>query len=104
MRPSTARFLEHATAAGLRVQERKADTAGPLSGRVFCFTGGLVAMSRDDAKALVESMGAGTSASVTKRVTDVVLGEKAGSKADKAKKLGLATMNEQEFLELVGRG
>ncbi|MEE2887582.1 MAG: BRCT domain-containing protein [Planctomycetota bacterium] len=51
----------------------------------------------------MESLGAKSSKSVTKKVSDVVIGEKAGSKAEKAKKLELHTMSEDEFLNLIGR-
>ena len=100
--PGNQRFLTAARDAGLQIQQ-KASAEGPLSGRVFCFTGGLSALGRDEARRIVEDMGAKTSSSVTKKVTDVVLGEKAGSKAEKAKKLGLATLDEAGFLELIGR-
>ncbi len=59
-------------------------------------------MSRDEAKLLVEQRGAKTSASITKTVTDVVAGAKAGSKLDKARKLGIAILDEDEFRALVG--
>ena len=100
--PENRRFLVAAGEAGVRVEERE-KIAGDLEGRVFCFTGGLDAMSRDEARALVEARGATTSSSVTKKVTDVVAGAKAGSKLDKARKLGLAVLTEDDFLELVGR-
>lgn len=100
--PTTARFLEHAQAAGLRVQAAAAGGAlGPLAGRVFVFTGGLETLTRDEAKERVEALGARTGASVTKKVTDVVVGTDAGSKAEKAKALGLAMLTEKEFLALL---
>lgn len=102
-RPQTKRFLKRARAAGLRVQPMDQKTlSGPLSGRTFCFTGGLIQISRDQAKLMVEAMGARSAASITKQVTDVVAGAKAGSKLAKAKKLGLEIMSEEEFLEIVG--
>ena len=97
-------FLDAIRAAGVEPEAVTATSAslnGPLAGRLFCFTGGLTAMSRDDAKALVETMGATTSSSVTKKVTDVVAGTKAGSKLDKAKKLELRVFEEEEFIALV---
>ena len=100
--PENLRFLDEAAAAGLQVVERRA-TAGPLTGRNFCFTGGLGTLSRDDAKALVEGLGARTSASISSGVTDVVAGQKAGSKLERAKKLGIAILDEDAFLALVGR-
>ncbi len=96
------RFLDAARAAGLEIQA-KTTTEGPLSGRIFCFTGSLNSIGRDEARKLVEALGAKTSSSVTKKVTDVVLGEKAGSKAEKAKKLELNTLDEAALLELIGR-
>ncbi len=78
-----------------------APTAGPLSGRVFVFTGGLQAMSRDDAKARVEALGARTAAGIGKKVTDVVAGADAGGKLDKARELGLPILDEAAFLALL---
>ncbi len=101
-RKQTERFLEKIHAAGMRVKTAgKSSTSGPLSGRIFCFTGGMNSMSRDEAKILVEGMGAKTSNSITKKVTDVVAGSKAGSKLEKAKKLGLQVLSEEDYLSLV---
>ncbi|MEE9125711.1 MAG: BRCT domain-containing protein, partial [Planctomycetota bacterium] len=96
------RFIDAAREAGLKIKVKE-QQKGPLAGRVFCFTGGLTAMSRDQAKALAEAQGAKTTSSVSKNVTYVVLGEGAGSKAEKAKKLELNTIDEAEFLALVGK-
>lgn len=87
--------------AGVIPQETVATAAGPLAGRVFVFTGGLTTMSRDDAKAKVEALGARTAASVGKKVTDVVAGESAGSKLDKARTLGLRILDEAAFAALL---
>lgn len=97
------RFLAALAAAGVQPQ-RNESIDGPLLGRVFCFTGGLTSMSRDEARQAVEALGAKTLPSVTKQVTDVVAGDKAGSKLDKARRLGLAVLEESEFLDLIGRG
>jgi DNA ligase (NAD+) len=64
---------------------------------VFVFTGGLTTMSRDEAKAKVEALGARTAGSISKKVTDVVAGEDAGSKLEKATKLGLRILDEAAF-------
>ncbi len=97
--------LDAIAAAGVEVQEIAVDKAagGELAGRTFCFTGGLDQLSRDEAKALVEERGASTASSISKKVTDVVAGAKAGSKLDKARKLELRILTEEEFLALVGR-
>jgi DNA ligase (NAD+) len=97
------RFVDAAKKAGLKIKVKERQQ-GPLAGRVFCFTGGLSSVTRDQAKALAEAQGANTSSSISKKVTDVVLGEAAGSKAEKAKKLELNMMDEAEFLALVGKG
>ena len=98
------RFLAALREAGMRPQPvQSAQTGGPLAGRIFCFTGSLQQVSRDEARRLAKEHGAETSSSVTKKVTDVVIGEKAGTKAEKARDLGLSLHSESEFLELVGR-
>jgi DNA ligase (NAD+) len=99
----TLRFLAQAAAAGVVVQQQ-AGLAGALTGRVFCFTGTLQGISRDEARALVEGLGATTASSISKKVTDVVAGAEAGSKLDKARQLGLRIHDESGFLALVGRG
>lgn len=89
------------TQAGVLPQAAERNDDGPLAGRVFCFTGGLTVMSRDDAKALVESHGAKTATGVSKKVTDVVAGTDAGSKLAKAEKLGLRIYDEEAFHKIV---
>lgn len=100
-RESTKAFLAHAQAAGLALKgvEKK---EGPLSGTVFCFTGGLTAMSRPEAKHAVEALGGKTATSVTKQVTHVVVGTDAGSKAKAARKQGKTILDEEQFRALVG--
>ncbi|MFO1054273.1 MAG: NAD-dependent DNA ligase LigA [Planctomycetota bacterium] len=97
------RFLAALREAGVEAQRNTA-VGGPLKGRVFCFTGGLTSMSRDEAREHVEKLGGSTSSSITKTVTDVVAGEKAGSKLDKARKLELRILDEDGFRALVGLG
>lgn len=100
--PQNRRTLELLRAAGVDVQRQVVDDKGPLIGRVFVFTGGLSTMSRDEAKEIVEKLGAKTAGSVSKKVTDVVAGADAGSKLDKAQSLGLRILDEQQFRQLVG--
>lgn len=101
------RFLQAARAAGVVPTETApaADAAGqargPLAGRNFCFTGGLTSMSREEARELVERLGATTSGSISKKVSDVVAGADAGSKLDKARALGLRILDEDSFRALV---
>jgi DNA ligase (NAD+) len=69
-----------------------------LAGQKWVFTGGLSRLSRRDAQVRVESLGARATGSVSKSTDVVVVGEDAGSKAEEARKLGVRTLNEEEFL------
>jgi DNA ligase (NAD+) len=59
-------------------------------------------MGRDEATQRLQALGARVSGSVSSKTKCVVAGEKAGSKLDKAEKLGVAVMNEDEFLQMLG--
>lgn len=76
-------------------------TIGPLSGTTWVFTGTLSTMTREEAKAKVQALGAEAGESVTKATTHVVAGEAAGSKADKARKLGIDVWDEERFIQEV---
>lgn len=76
-------------------------TVLPFSGKSFVFTGGLVRLTRDEANALVERLGATVSSSVSKKTSYVVAGADPGSKLDQAQKLGVTLLNEQAFLDLI---
>jgi DNA ligase (NAD+) len=100
--PNNAKILDElATKVRLQETEPSAPDGGavlPLAGQKWVFTGGLTALSRRDAQALVERLGARATGSVSKATDVVVVGEDAGSKADDARKLGIKTMDETEFL------
>ncbi|HYO16505.1 MAG TPA: helix-hairpin-helix domain-containing protein, partial [Thermoanaerobaculia bacterium] len=100
--PKNAKILDElATKIRLQETEPSAPDSGdvlPLAGQKWVFTGGLTALSRRDAQALVERLGARATGSVSKATDVVVVGEDAGSKADDARKLGIKTMDETEFL------
>jgi len=74
---------------------------GKLSGKSFVLTGGLESMTRDDAKAKIREMGGDISESVSSKTDYVIVGSDPGSKADKAKKLGVKIISEKEFLNLI---
>ncbi|CAG1066745.1 DNA ligase [uncultured bacterium] len=95
--------LEKLRASGVVFAAEKGTSEGVLSGKVFLFTGGLSSFTRDEAKDLVESLGGEAASAVSKKVDYVVAGEEAGSKYDKAKKLGLTIIDEDEFKKMVGR-
>ena len=74
---------------------------GPLKGKTYVLTGTLAAMSRDQATAAIEALGGKVSGSVSKKTTGVVVGSEPGSKADKARALGVPLIEEAEFLTLI---
>lgn len=76
--------------------------AAPLAGKTFVFTGTLSRIGRNEAKALVESMGGAVGSSVTKTTNYVVAGEAVGSKIEKARQSGIAILDEAAFLALTG--
>ena len=77
--------------------------AGPLAGKMFVFTGALSSLTRPQAEALVKQHGGHAASSVSKNADFVVAGEAAGSKLDKARKLGITILSEQEFQDMISR-
>lgn len=94
--PSAVRMLSHLLDSGVEVV---AEEQGEylLANRVFLFTGTLSSMSRNEAKQRVKTLGGQVVSAISKRVTDLVAGEKAGSKLKKAEELGIRVLNEGEF-------
>jgi DNA ligase (NAD+) len=76
--------------------------ASKLAGKTIVFTGTLSSMSRPEAKAKAELLGANVAGSVSSKTDFVVVGEDAGSKAKKAQELGVKILSEDEWLELAG--
>ncbi len=97
--------IEQLRAAGVRWKEGervKSATAGPFAGKIVVLTGTLAAMSRDEAKDRIEAAGGKVTGSVSKKTDYVVAGDEAGSKLDRAKELGVAVLDEEKFLKLLG--
>jgi DNA ligase (NAD+) len=74
----------------------------PVAGKTVVFTGALEKMTREEAKAMAERLGAKVAASVSKKTDYVVAGPGAGSKLGKAKELGVQVLSEDEWLAFVG--
>lgn len=95
------RVIEKLERAGVEYEVPAGVPAGRLAGKVFLFTGTLGSLTREEARSMVEALGAEAAASVSKKVDYVVAGADAGSKLDKAVKMGLKVIDEKEFLEIV---
>ena len=78
------------------------DTDSPIAGKTIVFTGGLASMTRSEAKARAENLGAKVTGSVSAQTDYVVIGADAGSKADKAKALGVEVLSEDDWTRLIG--
>ncbi|PIQ76311.1 DNA ligase (NAD(+)) LigA [Candidatus Peregrinibacteria bacterium CG10_big_fil_rev_8_21_14_0_10_49_24] len=85
----------------LALQPEGAATQQIFTGKVFVLTGSMPALSRDDATKMIKDRGGKVSGSVSKKTDYVLLGENAGSKYDKAKELGIPTIDEKEFLSMI---
>jgi DNA ligase (NAD+) len=79
-----------------------AASGSAIAGRTVVFTGTLDAMTRGEAKARAEALGAKVAGSVSKKTDYVVVGADAGSKAEKARALGVSVLSEAEWLALIG--
>jgi DNA ligase (NAD+) len=82
--------------------EAPATSGSPVAGKTVVFTGTLETMTRSEAKARAESLGAKVAGSVSKKTDYVVVGADAGSKAKKAEELGVETLTEQAWRDLIG--
>jgi DNA ligase (NAD+) len=102
--PEARELVRRLRQAGVNTAAR-ADEGGekPLAGQVFVITGTLSGLTRDEARELLEDLGAEVGSSVTRKTTALIVGESPGSKLDKARELGVRTLGEAEFRELVGK-
>jgi DNA ligase (NAD+) len=99
-------MLEELEKIGLQLKNEKKQhvTDGNLSGQTFLFTGTLPTLKRSDAEAMAEAYGGQILNGVSAKLNYLVVGEDAGSKLDKAKRLNtVKIISEDEFLKLVGK-
>jgi DNA ligase (NAD+) len=97
------KLIERLRAAGLNFRSelfQPRAKAGPFAGKTFVLTGTLPTLTREEAAAKIESLGGKVSGSVSQKTDFVVAGEEAGSKLDKAQKLGVKIIDEKEFLKM----
>ncbi|TMG70362.1 MAG: NAD-dependent DNA ligase LigA [Chloroflexi bacterium] len=96
-----AELVQKLLAAGVEPQAAEAVGDGPFAGKTFVFTGTLETMSRPDAEALVRQLGGKPAGSVSSKTDYVVAGPGAGSKLEKAQKLKLTVLDEEQFKALL---
>jgi DNA ligase (NAD+) len=106
--PRNRELVSRLRAAGVRMEVPESERIhaalpGPLTGQTYVITGTLSSMTREQAAAALEHLGAKVAGSVSKKTTAVIVGEEAGSKADKAAALGIPTLDEAAFQALLAR-
>ncbi len=102
--PRNQAVIEKLRNAGLKLKEKaapKAAATGPFAGKTVVVTGTLRKLSREEAKEALRKAGATVTDSVSKKTDFLIVGEDAGSKLDKAAKLGVKTLDEKEFLKML---
>ena len=99
--PHNLEVVDRLLAAGIHWDAPVAPSRQPLNGESWVVTGTLSTMGRDEATQLLQALGARVSGSVSSKTKCVVAGEKAGSKLEKAEKLNIPVLNEQQFLEFL---
>src|SRR5262249_34742646 len=101
--PRNRQLIEKLRKAGLNFQSelyKPRAAAGPLAGKTFVLTGTLPTLKREEAAAKIEAVGGKVAGSVSKKTDYVVAGEEAGSKLDKAQKLGVKIIDEAELVKM----
>ena len=104
--PRNRRLIDRLRDAGVNMASQApepTDLPGPLAGKTFVLTGTLTSMTREQATEAIERLGAKVSGSVSKKTSYVVYGAEAGSKLEKARTLGVETLDEEKFLALIMR-
>lgn len=102
--PQNVALCKRLTEAGVLTEATAAPTGDALAGFTFVLTGTLPTMTRDEASARIRAAGGKVAGSVSKKTSFVVAGEEAGSKLTKAKALGVAVIDEEGLLRMLGDG
>ena len=100
--PLNRQLINQLRASGIHWEEVEPEQSSDLlAGKTFVLTGTLPTLSRDDARAMIEAAGGKVAGSVSKKTSYVVAGEEAGSKLTRAEELGVAILDEEQFLKLL---
>ena len=100
--PKNLELISELRSAGLNFSYRSDRVSDVFSGLTFVLTGTLPSYTRDEASAIIESLGGKTSSSVSRKTDYVLAGEDAGSKLTKAQQLGVSVIGEAEFRKMAG--
>ncbi len=99
--PKNLNTIDRLLKSGINIQQKEQAAGDKLAGKTFLFTGTLESMTRDEAEKLIASLGGRAASSVSKKTDFVVVGTDPGSKATKARDLGVTILNEDEFKRLL---
>ena len=103
-RPANRELIAGLKAAGVEMTAEKKQRTTQLAGMTLVLTGTLPNLSREDAKALIESAGGKVSGSVSKKTSYLVAGEEAGTKLEKARELNVPVLDEAGLRALLAGG
>lgn len=98
--PENVGLIEKLRLAGINMEEEVTETATPFAGMTFVLTGTLTTLTRKEAEDLITRLGGKASGSVSSKTNFVVAGESPGSKYEKAVKLGIPIISEEQLLEM----
>jgi DNA ligase (NAD+) len=106
--PRNRQLVDRLRAAGVRMEAAESErgagaAAGPLAGRTYVITGTLSSMTREEAENALVQLGAKVAGSVSRKTAGLIVGTDPGSKAEKAQSLGVPTLDEPAFLQLIGK-
>ncbi|RMD90244.1 MAG: NAD-dependent DNA ligase LigA [Calditrichaeota bacterium] len=99
--PHNLETIDRLIKSGVRIRELAEPREKKLAGKTFVFTGALQNFTREEAERLVEELGGRAASSVSRNTDYVVVGENPGSKAQRARELGIPTLSEEEFIQMV---
>ena len=101
--PSNKKLIQNLKSIGFKIDTLVQSSKGNLNGKTFVLTGTLNQYSRQQATQLIEDLGGIVTSSVSKNTNYLIYGEKSGSKLDKAKKLNVVTLTEEDFSKLISK-
>jgi len=103
-KPNNKAVIDELLAAGVKPKQPRVKRSDKLMGKTIVITGTLDNFSRQQAEQAIRQAGGKASSSVSKKTDFVLAGREAGNKLDKAKKLGIKVISEDQFLEMLGKG